>query len=351
MRLFIRRSHSLVSTILILISLMAPGLTAQKAVPKPQTDYVDLGKSRITVVHIVSGRFWMGTNQVIKADENWRVCSSCLIKNDVERPLHQVIISKDSWMGQFAVTQGQWQAVKGNNPAYFKAAGLDAPVEQVSWNDVQAFLVKVNAAQSHWDVRLPTEAEWEYAARAGTTGKTYGPLDEIARYGANDSRTTHSVGQKLPNPFSVFTTCSGTYGNGVRTGSDHIPARHRSTQRDLWKARDARRLSLLRRGSRACSTEKSRSGRPCMAQHRIPDRSRTATLKILPALSNEAPSDDTRRSTTGCRARRARPRLRQNRRHESDRNHLHLPPSARHAGHRAKSAPANDDCRERSLSC
>jgi formylglycine-generating enzyme required for sulfatase activity len=119
MRLFIRRSHLLVSTILILISLMAPGLTAQKAVPKPQTDYVDLGKSRITVVHIVSGRFWMGTNQVIKADENWRVCSSCLIKNDVERPLHQVIISKDFWMGQFAVTQGQMASGEGQQSSIF----------------------------------------------------------------------------------------------------------------------------------------------------------------------------------------------------------------------------------------
>jgi formylglycine-generating enzyme required for sulfatase activity len=88
--------------------------------------------------------------------------------------VHQFTISKDFWMGQFDVTQKQWQEVMGNNPSGNRATGPDAPVEQVSWKNVQSFLAKANAMQNRWTLRLPTEAEWEYAARAGRTGETYG---------------------------------------------------------------------------------------------------------------------------------------------------------------------------------
>ncbi len=107
-------------------------------------------------------------------------------------------------MGQFDVTQSQWREVTGRDPAHGQAAGLDAPVEQVSWNDVQAFLARVNAAQTRWTVRLPTEAEWEYAARAGSTGDVYGPLDDIAWYKANGAGSTHRVGTKSPNAFGLY---------------------------------------------------------------------------------------------------------------------------------------------------
>jgi formylglycine-generating enzyme required for sulfatase activity len=147
----------------------------------------------------------MGTDLVIRADDSWKACSSCAPRNDVERPAHPVTITREFWMGRFDVTQGQWQELMGDNPAYSKAAGPDAPVEQVSWRDVQVFLRKLNAAQDQWAVRLPTEAEWEYAARAGTTGETYGPLDEIAWYRGNKGvGTTHPVGQKRPNAFGLY---------------------------------------------------------------------------------------------------------------------------------------------------
>jgi formylglycine-generating enzyme required for sulfatase activity len=107
-------------------------------------------------------------------------------------------------MGQFPVTQRPWQEVMGDNPSYFQNAGPGAPVEQVTWRQVQTFLAKLNALQSPWEVRLPTEAEWEYAARAGTADEAYGPLDEIAWYRANGSRTTHPVGQKRPNAFGLY---------------------------------------------------------------------------------------------------------------------------------------------------
>jgi formylglycine-generating enzyme required for sulfatase activity len=138
----------------------------------------------------------MGTDQKLTGGENWT--------NEVEHPVHEVKISKDLWMGKFAVTQGQWQEIMGNNPSYFKNASPDAPVEQVSWKDCQAFLAKLNASQKRWTVRLPTEAEWEYAARAGTTGETYGPLGDVAWYRGNGSSTTHPVGKKAPNAFGLY---------------------------------------------------------------------------------------------------------------------------------------------------
>jgi formylglycine-generating enzyme required for sulfatase activity len=115
----------------LLVSFLALGLTARGQPFKPQSDFIDLGKSRLVLVRIPSGKFWMGTTEVFTAKGNWI--------NEVERPVHQVTISKDFWMGQFPVTQRQWQEVMGDNPSYFHDAGPDAPVEQVNWNQVQPF--------------------------------------------------------------------------------------------------------------------------------------------------------------------------------------------------------------------
>jgi formylglycine-generating enzyme required for sulfatase activity len=171
---------------------------------RQQSSYVDLGKSRLKIVKIPAGSFRMGSDQVIRADDAWEPCPTCPARNEVERPVHQVTISKAFWMGQFDVTQKQWQDVMGKNPSHNLAAGPEAPVEQVSWKDVQSFLAKANALQSAWTVRLPTEAEWEYAARAGSNSEIYGPLQEIAWYKANGHGTTHPVGQKRPNAFGLY---------------------------------------------------------------------------------------------------------------------------------------------------
>jgi formylglycine-generating enzyme required for sulfatase activity len=99
------------------------------------------------------------------------------------------------------VTQSQWRAVMGNNPSHFQQCGADCPVEGVSWEDVQDFIRRLNAREGHTKYRLPTEAEWEYAARAGTEttvytgdmrilGKSNAPvLDAIAWYGGNSGVT------------------------------------------------------------------------------------------------------------------------------------------------------------------
>jgi formylglycine-generating enzyme required for sulfatase activity len=107
------------------------------------------------------------------------------------------------------VTQGQWRKVMGNNPSYFKNCGDDCPVEQVSWNDVQEFIRKLNSMEGTDKYRLPTEGEWEYAARAGTTtafsfGDSESKLGDYGWYDGNSGRNTHPAGQKRPNPWGLY---------------------------------------------------------------------------------------------------------------------------------------------------
>ena len=118
-----------------------------------------------------------------------------------------VTISKPFYLGIYEVTQEHWHAVMGNNPAEFK--GRHNPVERVSWDDIQAFIQALNKKEGHNRYRLPTEAEWEYAARAGTTteysfGNSEQQLGEYAWFGGNSGDKTHPVGQKKPNPWGLY---------------------------------------------------------------------------------------------------------------------------------------------------
>jgi formylglycine-generating enzyme required for sulfatase activity len=105
-------------------------------------------------------------------------------------------------MGKYEVTQAQWEAVMGNNPSRFK--GPNRPVEMVSWDDAQAFIAALNRRNDGYVYRLPTEAEWEYACRAGSTGDYAGKLDEMGWYEENAGRQTHPVGQKQPNAWGLY---------------------------------------------------------------------------------------------------------------------------------------------------
>ncbi|MDR1043800.1 MAG: formylglycine-generating enzyme family protein [Candidatus Adiutrix sp.] len=124
-----------------------------------------------------------------------------------ETPQHRVSISQPFYLGAYEVTQAQWTAVMGNNPSKFK--GRSNPVEMVSWNDAQAFIQRLNAKEGHNRYRLPTEAEWEYAARAGTTsaysfGDDEDSLGRYAWYWDNSDEKTHPVGQKQPNAWGLY---------------------------------------------------------------------------------------------------------------------------------------------------
>jgi formylglycine-generating enzyme required for sulfatase activity len=120
-----------------------------------------------------------------------------------EKPAHRVTISQPFYLGKYPVTQAQWEAVMGTNPSDFKG-NPNRPVEMVSWEDVQEFIKRLNQ-QEGWEVcRLPTEAQWEYAARAGTTTERYGDVDAIAWYAENSDIETHAVGQKRPNAWGLY---------------------------------------------------------------------------------------------------------------------------------------------------
>jgi formylglycine-generating enzyme required for sulfatase activity len=145
-----------------------------------------------------------------------------------EAPAHSVKISRAFYMSTTVVTQGQWEAVMGNNPSSNK--GKDLPVESVSWNDVQAFISRMNQREpGKKGYRLPTEAEWEYACRAGTTGERYGDIDAIAWYNMNRGFVQHPVGQKQPNAWglydmngNVWQWCQDWYGENYYGSSPSI---------------------------------------------------------------------------------------------------------------------------------
>ncbi|MGK5091271.1 formylglycine-generating enzyme family protein [Deltaproteobacteria bacterium TL4] len=148
-------------------------------------------------VPIPPGEFTMGSNE-----------------SSDEKPPHKVTITKGFYMGQYEVTQEQWYKVMGNNPSYYKTeqVGVDSrnhPVEQVSWEDAQGFIQKLNQRDNRKSYRLCTEAEWEYAARAGTTtqwscGDNESCLGNYAWYSPNSGAKTHPVGQKSPNQWGLY---------------------------------------------------------------------------------------------------------------------------------------------------
>ena len=121
------------------------------------------------------------------------------------QPVTQVRISRAFEIGKYEVTQSEWEAVVGSNPSHFKNCGRDCPVEDVSWGDVQGFIDILNAAAGERGrYRLPTEAEWEYAARAGTKGDRYAKnVDAIAWCRDNSGERTHPVGLKAPNGYGL----------------------------------------------------------------------------------------------------------------------------------------------------
>ncbi len=162
------------------------------------------------MVWVEGGRFMMGSAS----------------GDDDEKPVHEVELSSFS-IGRYEITQAQWTAVMGSNPSYF--SGCDqCPVEQVSWNDAQAFIRMLNQLTGK-SYRLPTEAEWEYAARGRDrskdniySGSNY--IDIVGWYYLNSGGKTHPVGQKTPNELGIYDMtgnvwewCADRYGNYTST--------------------------------------------------------------------------------------------------------------------------------------
>lgn len=226
------RVFGLQSRVIVLCALLMAAI-AFHLMPKPVDSLTESVKTELVMefAHAPAGTFTMGS----PADEPGR---------DSDETPHQVTLTKGFYMQTTEVTQGQWKAVMGENPSFFKNCGDDCPVENVSWNDVQTFIERLNRLAKNGGYRLPTEAEWEYACRAGSQTALYsGPiqilgqnnapaLDPIAWYGGNsgvkykggydssgwlekqyksDRSGTHSVGQKKPNEWGLYDMIGNVY--------------------------------------------------------------------------------------------------------------------------------------------
>ncbi|CAK0779247.1 hypothetical protein CCP4SC76_6790002 [Gammaproteobacteria bacterium] len=151
---------------------------------------------------------------------------------------HSVTI-KDFEIAKTLVTQSQWRLVMGTSPSEFQDRGDDCPVENVSWDDVQKFILKLNARVGR-GYRLPTEAEWEYAGRGGRVGELYcggNDLDAVAWHGGNSGGRTHPVGHKVPNGYGLYDMSGNVwewtssaydegYGGAEQIGQTIGPTRH-----------------------------------------------------------------------------------------------------------------------------
>ena len=164
--------------------------------PEPQKEKIPFSVNGVEfkMVFVEGGTFTMGATSEQGSDAD-----------DDEKPTHRVTLS-DYYIGETEVTQALWQAVMGNNPSYFKGDNL--PVENVSHNDVKEFILKLNQKTGK-TFRLPTEAEWEYAARGGKKSKGYkysgsDNIDDVAWYSENSDDKTHPVKTKRPNELGIY---------------------------------------------------------------------------------------------------------------------------------------------------
>jgi formylglycine-generating enzyme required for sulfatase activity len=164
---------------------------------------------------------------------------------DDERPQREVTVPA-LYVGKFQVTQAQWKAVMGQFPKEPGFPGEQHPVERVSWHDAQAFCQKLSQMTGK-AYRLPSEAEWEFACRAGTTGDYAGKLDEMAWYSNNSDGKTHPVGQKSPNAFGLF----DMHGNVWEWCEDHWHGDYNGAPTDgsAWIEQDKGAARVVRGGS------------------------------------------------------------------------------------------------------
>ncbi len=174
----------------LFFSLSASAVLALGAAPALAADPPALPK--LEFVRVPGGCFQMGSDAGEKH----------------ERPVHKACVG-DFELGKYEVTQGQWKAVMGTNPAHHANCGDDCPVEMVSWNDAQEFITALNSRKIGV-IRLPTEAEWEYACRDGGKDQVYAgkgdasSLDRLAWFKARDIKITHPVGRKEPNALGLY---------------------------------------------------------------------------------------------------------------------------------------------------
>lgn len=198
-------------------------------------------QSGIDLVWVKSGSFTMGSDS----------------KQADERPTHLVTIGYGFYLGKYEITQEQWQTVMGKNPSRFTDCGSNCPVEMVSWLDAKEFLTKLNDREDGYEYRMPTEAEWEYACRAGTTGDYAGDLDSMAWYIGNSDHKTHPVGTKSANSFGLY----DMHGNVLEWCQDWYHDSYAGAPSDgsAWLLGGNQTNRVMRGGSENFSAEGQRS--------------------------------------------------------------------------------------------
>ena len=175
---------------LVALSALAQNQSAKSPNASKAAPGVARNPAQIEFVKIAPGEFMMGC---VAGDPD------CI---EDEVPRHKVQLTKGFELGKYEVTQTQWEAVMGSNPSDTK--GSRNPVDNVSKDDIHAFLDKLTAQNDGYKYRLPTEAEWEYAARAGAPDPPKGSLGEYAWFADNSNDESHPVGLKKPNAWGLY---------------------------------------------------------------------------------------------------------------------------------------------------
>ncbi len=178
----------------------------------PKGKYIELANRRLIAIKVENA-------DIPRVRQTIKDCSDCpemvllpagsfimgSYKFASESPRHMVTIPRSFYMGKYAVTQGEWKAVIGSNASKFQQCGDNCPAEQVSWNDAQDFIQKLNAKTGK-NYRLPNESEWEYACRAGASHEYCGSddVESVGWHFKNSGDTTHPVGGKQPNAWGLY---------------------------------------------------------------------------------------------------------------------------------------------------
>jgi formylglycine-generating enzyme required for sulfatase activity len=220
--------------------------------PHPQSPYVIPGL-KLELLWVEPGTFLMGT----ATDDN---------PQKAESPQTKVTLTHGFWLGKTEVTQGQYEAITGENPSTFKNLGADAPVERVSWDDAMAFCQKLTAREraagrlpEGYSYTLPTEAEWEYVCRAGTTREYTRDPERVAWQKGNSGDSTHVVATKDPNPWgfydlggNVLEWCYDWYGDypggEVKDPTGPAHGHYRIARGGSWRAESHLTRSAARAG-------------------------------------------------------------------------------------------------------
>jgi formylglycine-generating enzyme required for sulfatase activity len=181
---------SVAGLLLVMIGLTSFATACKSDKPKPQPGNLITNSIGMKLIYVPAGDFNMGSPPEEKGRQD-------------DELLHKVKITCPFRIGMTEVTQAQWQTVMGNNPANF--TGDDLPVEKISWKSAIAFCKKLSETEGK-TYRLPTEAEWEYACRAGVTGPVAGTgqIDDMAWYDENSKEQSHTVATKTPNTWGIF---------------------------------------------------------------------------------------------------------------------------------------------------